>query len=87
MFSNSMPVVLEQEPMAKKRGRPKLSQRVDSAVKIDARLAGMAKTLATAKGVSVAEFLSETLRAPLAREYAKHMRALELEGLEGQSEN
>lgn len=52
--------------------------RDDQAVKLDRKLAGMAKLIATRQGVTTAELLSEMLRAPIERAYAKLV--LDLEG-------
>ncbi len=64
--------------MANPRGRPK-SERDDVTVKIDRSLVGMAKLIATRRGVTVAELLSEMLKSPLDRAYAQMLRELEVE--------
>ena len=74
---------LERLPMAKKTGRtgrPKHSERNDVAVKLDRAMVGMAKLVATRQGVSVAELLSDLLRAPLDRAYSQMLKELEGKG-------
>lgn len=58
-------------------GRPKTSTRSDVAVKIDRVIAGMAKAVATARGIPLAELLSEMLDAPVSKAYAQMLRELE----------
>jgi hypothetical protein len=64
-------------PMAKAKGKGKRSEREDVAVKIDRALVGKARLIATHRGVSVAELLSEMLRAPVDKAYAVMLRELE----------
>lgn len=64
-----MAVVLERG-MAKKAGRPK-GDRNDVSVRIDKRVVGMARFVATHRGVTIAELLSDTLAGPIEREYVK----------------
>ena len=64
----------EIQPVAKSKGRPKQSARADTTVKIDRTLVGRAKTIATYRGVSVAELLSEALRAPLTKMWGDMIR-------------
>jgi hypothetical protein len=73
---------LERKTMVEKRkaGRPKTSERDDISVKLDRAIVGMAKNVATRKGVPVAELLSEMLRVPVGRAYAQMLRELEGEG-------
>lgn len=66
--------------MAKAKGRPKLSARNDRTAKIDAVILGRAEMVARSRGISVAEYLSETLRAPVARDFAAAMKNMEKEG-------
>ena len=66
--------------VAKKAGRPKRSERDDRTVRIDRRLAAMAKSIADARGTSTAELLSDMLNAPLSRAYADLLRDLEKKG-------
>jgi hypothetical protein len=70
-----MVVGMELLAMARSRGRPK-SERDDVTVKIDRSLVGMAKLIATRKGVSVAELLSDLLQGPLDQAYAEMLREL-----------
>jgi hypothetical protein len=63
--------------MAKSKGRPQRSGRDDTTAKLDRALVGMAKLIATRRGIPVAELLSDLLRGPLEREYAKMLRELE----------
>jgi hypothetical protein len=77
-----MEMVVEMPRMAKKTGRPK-GVRDDVTVKIDRKLATMAKVIAGRRGVSSAELLSETLRGPLDRAYAQLVRELGPEGEKG----
>jgi hypothetical protein len=46
-------------------------------VQIDRALIGMAKMIATHRGISLAELLSETLRTPIEKAYAQMLRDLE----------
>ena len=62
---------------AKAMGRPKRSERDDVTVKLDRTIVGKAKLVATHKGVSVAELLSEVVRGPLDKAYAAMLRELE----------
>ena len=63
--------------MARKRGRPKASQRRDAVVKLDAILVGKAQMVAKARGTSVAEYLSEIIRGPVDRDFLKVMKEME----------
>ena len=65
--------------MAKKTGRPR-GDRDDVTVKIDRKLATMAKVVAGKRGISSAEMLSEMLKAPLTKAYAQLVRELGEEG-------
>lgn len=60
--------------VAKAKGRPKRSERDDVTVKLDRTIVGRAKTLATYRGVSVAELLSEALRVPLSKMWSDMIR-------------
>jgi hypothetical protein len=71
-----MNALLEMPRMAKKKtGRPK-GGRDDVTVKIDRKLATMAKVIAGRRGISSAELLSEVLQTPLDRLYAQLVREL-----------
>lgn len=63
--------------MAKHRGRPKRSERDDVTVKVDRAVVGMAKAVATSRGIPLAELLSELLEGPVGRAYATMLRDLE----------
>lgn len=73
--------LLEKPSMAKQRGRPR-SDRDDVSVKIDRAIVGKARLIATHEGIAggVAELLSELLRAPIDRRYAKMLHDLEASG-------
>lgn len=76
-----MSIVEKEERPAKKRpGRPKTSDRVDGSVKIDRRLLTLAKRIADHEGISVAEMLSEIIRAPIEKRYSKMLRDLDSKG-------
>ena len=59
-----------------KRGRPKRSERQDIAVKVDQRIAGLAKSVAKYRGIPLAELLSDLLEIPVSRAYAQMLREL-----------
>jgi hypothetical protein len=61
-----------------KAGRPKSSERDDVTVKIDRGIVSKAKMIASARSVPLAEYLSELLRSPVIRDFAKEMRRIEL---------
>jgi hypothetical protein len=64
--------------MAKKRmGRPKTSVRQDVSIKFDKTLAGKARLISRARGVTMVEYLSELTRPFIDRDYAQLMRELE----------
>jgi hypothetical protein len=69
-----MPATLERESMEpkpkRKPGRPK-GERVEATVKVDKKIAAMAKIIAPARGQSVSEFLSAILDGPVEQEYAR----------------
>lgn len=62
--------------MAKKVGRPKTSSRIDRVARIDATILGWAEMVAKARGVTVAEYLSETLRLPVSRDFGREMQKM-----------
>jgi hypothetical protein len=66
--------------MTKRKGRPKRSERDDVPVKVDRAIVNKAKMIATARGLSLAEYVSELLRGPVDRDFAKEMRRLETDG-------
>jgi len=63
--------------MAKAKGRPKTSERQDVSIKFDKSLAAMARLVATARNVSLAEYLSELARPLIEKDLAKEMKRLE----------
>lgn len=67
-------------PKATGAGKTKAEKpgaRDDIAVKLDKVVVGKARLIATHKGISVAELLSEMLRAPVDKAYAGMLRELE----------
>lgn len=84
-----MPTTMERG-MQKPRGRPpgKTSTRKDRTAKVDAMVLGWAELVARAQGKPLAEYISETLRGPVMRDYAVVMRQMEhgtLEAAQGSS--
>jgi hypothetical protein len=71
---------LERPIMARPRGRPKRSERDDMTMKVDRTLVGKAQLIATHRGVSAAELLSDLLEAPLDRASAQMLRDLDARG-------
>ncbi len=63
--------------MARPKGRPKSSTRQDVSTKFDKGLLAMARMVATARNVSLAEYVSEAARAAIERDFAAEMRRLE----------
>lgn len=51
-----------------------MARRSDTAVKIDAEVVRQAKVVAAFRGISLAEYLSETLRPTVARDYLAESR-------------
>lgn len=70
-----MPAILERKTMGRPRGTGK-STRNDRAAKVDATILGWAEMVAKARGISVAEYLSETLRKPVAKDFAEVMERM-----------
>lgn len=70
-------IAIEVQAMAKTRGRPKSSERDDATVKMDRKLLGKAKLIATHKGVPVAELLTDMLSVPIDKAYAQMLRELD----------
>lgn len=60
-----------------KKGRPKTSTRDDVTTKLDRKLVAKAHVIARERDTSVAELLSEMLRAPIDRAYAQVVRSLD----------
>lgn len=71
---------VEAVDVPKAKGRPKRSERDDITVKVDRTIVGRARTLASYRGVSVAELISEALRAPLSKMWNEMVRESEKEG-------
>ena len=67
--------------MARVKG--KKSERDDVAVKIDRIIVGKARMIATHKGISVAELLSDLLDGPIDKAYASMLRELDKKGGKG----
>jgi hypothetical protein len=63
--------------VARPRGRPKSSERNDASIKFDRALVGMARMIARAKGIPLAEYLSEAARPVIQRDFAREMRRLQ----------
>lgn len=58
------------------RGRPKRSQRRDVSVKIDEEVVQKAKHVALTKRITLAEYLTELLRGPVEKDFAKAVKLL-----------
>jgi hypothetical protein len=69
--------LMEPRPMAKAKGRPKVSDRDDGTVRLDRTLIGRAKMVANYRGVPVAQVLSEIVKGPLDKAYAQMLREME----------
>ena len=63
--------------MGRPKGRPKTSERDDVSVKIDRGIVDMARHVATHRGLSLAEVLSESLRAPVTTAFREVLRDLD----------
>lgn len=61
--------------MAKKRSEK--VKRDDVAVKVDRTLADKAKLVAARRGLTMAEYLSDLIRAPIERDFTKTVREME----------
>lgn len=62
--------------VAKSKGRPPTGRR-DVTVKVDASVISKAKMVASARNIPLAEFVSELLRGPVDREFAKEMKKVQ----------
>jgi hypothetical protein len=60
---------------AGKMGRPATSTRDDVAVKVDRDVVGQAKIVAWDRGISLAEYITETLRAAVGRDFDRVVQA------------
>jgi hypothetical protein len=65
--------------MARKRGRPKGTERRDAVVKLDANIVGKAQMVAKARGTSLAEYLSELIRVPVDRDFLEIIKRMDAE--------
>jgi hypothetical protein len=64
--------------MGAKKGRPKAkSGRDDIAVKIDRIIGDKARFVASRRGTTLAEYLSDLLRSPVERDFAKELKEIE----------
>jgi hypothetical protein len=70
---------MSQTAEREKMGRPKgkRTERDDVAVKVDRKIVGKAKMISAHEGIPVAQILSEILRDPIDKRYAKMLRELE----------
>ena len=57
-------------------GRPRTSERNDRVARVDATILGWAEMVAKARGITVAEYISETLRAPVWRDFGDLARKM-----------
>lgn len=69
--------------MGRKRTSPEKGKRDDVAVKIDRTLADKAKLVASRRGSTLAEYLTELNRAAIERDFAKVIRDMGAEGGKG----
>ncbi len=75
--------VLEREPMGKRRGRPKTdkpTERTDSVVRIDTAIVSKARIVAAANKTTVSEYLSDLLRGPVDRDFAREVKKIDEAG-------
>ncbi len=72
-----MLAVMESRVMSKPKGRPKTSFREDGVAKIEKAVLAKAKMVATARNISLAEYLSDSLRPTVDRDFAREMKRLE----------
>lgn len=80
-----MPVRTPERPMARKRAAGQ-APRDDVAVKLDRTLADKGKLVASRRGITLAEYLTELSRATIERDFAKTIRELGGEGGTNQTE-
>jgi hypothetical protein len=66
--------------MARKRTPPEKGKRDDVAVKIDRTLADKAKLVASRRGLTLAEYLTELNRPAIERDFAKVIREMGADG-------
>jgi hypothetical protein len=72
-----MALTTELPSVAKSKGRPKESARTDLTVKVDRAIVTQAKAIANFYGITVAEVISETVREPMGKYYARMLREAE----------
>lgn len=63
--------------MGRPKGRPRKSERDDIAARVDRAIVTQAKAIASFYGLTVAEVISETVREPMGRYYARMLREAE----------
>ncbi len=73
-----MATAVLERPMSK-MGRPK-GDRDDVSTRIDRRIVGMARAIAAARGLTIAEYLSDLLAEKVGKDYAAMLRELEKGG-------
>lgn len=71
-----MSFAVESNPMPKHPGRPKRSTRNDVTVKVDSGVVTKAKLVADTRDIPLAEYLTELLRSPVDRDFAKAVRSI-----------
>jgi hypothetical protein len=79
--TKTVATIVEQDIMAKGRGRPK-TDRDDVTVKLDRTIATRAKMVAASRSVTLAEYLSELTRSAVDRDFAKEMKRVQAGGTE-----
>lgn len=63
-------------PMARKKmGRPPTSDRDDTVVRLDRRVAAKAKYVASTRNIPIAEYLTELIRALVDRDFDRAVKA------------
>ena len=66
--------------MAKRTGRPKKPRGEGRLVRLDPAIVEMGKHVAAARGMALADYFADLLRAPVSRDFAKEMKRLQEEG-------
>jgi hypothetical protein len=69
--------------MAKGRGRPR-AERDDVTVKLARGIVSRAKIVAAARGVTLAEYLSDLTRGPVDRDFTREMKRVQAESASGE---
>jgi hypothetical protein len=75
-----MAVATGRNLMARPKGRPKTSERNDAVARVDAVIVSKAKMVASARGITLAEYLSDLLRMAVDRDFVREMERLQPEG-------